>query len=69
MPDQYNAPRNILSDKNAISKHKRNFFSTSNTPLETETDFFDRNFAGFDKPRVLRVRKKYIEAAKMRKSS
>ena len=68
IPHQYNGNRNILSDKNAISKHKRNFFSTSNTPLETETDFFDRNFAGFDKTRVLRVRKKYVEGAKMRSS-
>ena len=61
-------PGHTLSDKNAISKHKRNFFSTATTPVETEKDFFDRNFAGIDKPRVLRVRNKYIDDAKRRHS-
>ena len=61
-------PGHTLSDKNAISKHKRNFFSTSTTPMETEKDFFDRNFAGIDKPRVLRVRNKYMDDAKRRHS-
>ena len=59
---------NLISDKNAISKHKRNFFSTTTTPMATEKEFFDKNFAGIDQPRVLRVRKQYVDEAKRRYS-
>ena len=34
-------------EKNALSKHKRNFFSSSVAPAD-DKDFFDRNFAGMN---------------------
>ena len=50
-------------EKNALSKHKRNFFSTSATPGIDDKDFFDRNFACINQQQVSRVKHKFLQDA------
>ena len=51
----------LKSEKNALNKHKRNFFSTSATPVADDKEFFNRNFAGMNPQQISRVKHKFLQ--------
>ena len=50
---------NTQRQKNALSKHKHNFFCSSVTRGD-DKEFFDRNFAGMNQQQVSRVKEKFL---------
>ena len=60
VPRASEVPRSrTLRERNALSKHKVNFFTSSLTPGE-ESAFFDRNFAAINQQQVSRVKHKFL---------